>query len=283
MRTLFAAAFLISCAVLPARQTVVRPYRVSPAASVTQELGISSVKIDYHAPAVQGRKIWGGLVPYDKVWRAGANEATTIAFSDPVKVDGKDLPAGTYGFFAIPGPEEWTLIFSRSPKQWGAFAYQPGQDALRIQARPRACPPREYLAYAIQVAVPGALRVELAWDTLAVGFDVALDAQGIYWAYLEKTVAGAGPEEGQPLDAAANYCLLTGTHLDQGLAWIERSIRIKEGYRNLWLKAQLLRRTGHAPEAAALLEKAIALGAAGAAANTLDEMKAMRDEWNRQP
>jgi len=97
------------------------------------------------------------------------------------------------------------LIFSRAAKQWGSFAYRPDQDALRIQARPRACPPREYLAYTVQVAGPGALRVELAWDTLAVGFDVALDAQGIYWAYLEKTLAGARPDEYIPFLQGARY------------------------------------------------------------------------------
>ena len=273
---LFAAAFAASAG-LAARQTAVKPFQASPAASVSQELGLSTVKIDYHRPGVKGRKIFGGLVPFGQVWRAGANEATTIAFSDPVELDGHPLPAGAYGLFAIPGPDQWTLIFSKAARQWGAFSYQPAQDALRLQARPRTGPMEEWLAYGIRVAGPDSLRVELAWDTLVVGFDVGLAAHGRYWAYLEKTLAGAGPEEWQPLNQGANYCLQSGTHLDQGLAWAERSIRIKPGYRNLSLKAQFLRRAGRPGEAMALLEQAMA----AATGQALDELKALQAEWTQ--
>jgi hypothetical protein len=283
MRTLTVAIALCLVPALPARQTVVKPYRASPGASVTQELGLCSVRIDYHRPAVKGRRIWGGLVPYGQVWRAGANEATTIAFSDPVKVGGRDLAAGTYAFFAIPGPEEWTLVFSRNARQWGSYTYQPAQDALRLQAKPRAIPHQEYLAYTIQVEDPGTLRVELAWDALAVGFDVAVDAQGRYWAYLEQTLAGAGPGEWQPLDQGAAYCLASDTHLDRAMEWVDRSLRVKEGWRNLSLKAQLLRRAGRAQEGLPLLRRAIGLAEGGAAGNTVDELKALEAEWNQQP
>ena len=277
MRNLWAAACL-SCLTLAA-QTAVRPFQASPAASVSQDLGLSSVKIDYHRPAVKGRKLWGGLVPYGQVWRAGANEATTITFSDPVQVDGQPLAAGSYAFFAIPGPERWTLIFNRTARQWGAFKYDAAQDALRIQAQPRTGAREENLTYAIRVAGPDTLRVDLAWDTLTVGFDLALAAHDRYWAYLEKTLAGAGPEEWQPLNQAAAYCLQSDTHLDRAMAWVERSIQIKPGSRNLSLKAQLLRRAGRAQEASALLDQAIAL----ATGQSLDELKEVRAEWLAKP
>ena len=280
MRHPGAAAFVscLGCLGL-AGQTVIRPFQASPAASVVQELGTCSVRIDYHSPAVAGRKIWGALVPLGQVWRAGANEATTIALSDPVQVDGHALAAGTYTFFAIPGPDQWTLIFNRVQKQWGAFTYQPAQDALRVQARPRPAPFRERLLYTIQVAGPDSFRVELAWDTLAVGFDLALAAHERYWDYLQKALAGAGPEEWQPLNQGAAYCLQSGTHLDQAMAWVDRSIAIKEGYRNLSLKAQLLKRAGQAGEARALLEKAQAL----ATGQAQEEIRAMLADWARQP
>jgi Protein of unknown function (DUF2911) len=276
MRSLLAIAVCSAWAVLPARDTVIRPFQASPAASVAQDLGICSVKIDYHRPAVHGRKIWGGLVPFGQVWRAGANEATTIALSEPVRVEGRDLAAGTYTFFAIPGPDQWTLIFNRVARQWGAFSYQPAQDALRVQARPHPAPAQEYLAYTIQVSGPESLRVELAWDTLAVGFDLALAAHDRYWDYLRKALAGAGPEEWQPLNQGAAYCLRSDSHLDQGMAWIERSIAIKEGYRNLSLKAQLVKRAGRTDEARALLEKAMA---AGPPKQALDELKELQAQW----
>jgi GNAT superfamily N-acetyltransferase len=134
----------------------------------------------------------------------------------------------------------------------------------------------EYLGYRIRVAGPDSLRVELAWDTLVVGFDVALAAHDRYWAYLERTLAGIGPEEWQPLNQGAAYCLQSGSHLEQGLAWAERSIRIRPGYRNLGLKAQLLKQAGRAQEALAVLDQALAAGATGQA---LDELKALRAQW----
>ena len=276
MRSMLAIVLCSAWAVLPARDTVIRPFQASPAASVAQDLGICSVKIDYHRPAVKGRKIWGGLVPFGQVWRAGANEATTIALSEPVRVEGRDLAAGTYSFFAIPGPDQWTLIFNRVARQWGAFSYQPAQDALRVQARPRPAPAQEHLAYTIQVTGPDSLRVDLAWDTLAVGFDLALAAHDHYWDYLQKTLAGAGPEAWQALNQGAAYCLQSDTHLDQGMAWIDRSIAIKEGYRNLSLKAQLMKRAGRTDEARTLLEKALA---AGPPKQALEELKDLQALW----
>jgi len=279
MREAIACAACFFSLGLAARQTVVRPFQASPAASVSQELGLGSVKVEYHRPAVKGRKIWGGLVPFGQVWRAGANEATTITFSDPVRVEGHPLEAGAYGLFAIPGPERWTLVFNRVAKQWGAFSYQAPQDALRVQVQPRPGPPQEYLAYAIRPSGPDGLRVELAWDTLVVGFDVDLAARERYWAYLERTLAGAGPEEWQPLNQAAAYCLQSDSHLEQAMAWVERSIALKEGYRNLSLKAQLLRRAGRTAEARELLDRAVALAAAGAPKQALEELKAMQADW----
>jgi hypothetical protein len=276
MRRLLLTCACVACLGLGARQTVLKPFQASPAASVSQDLGISTVKIDYHRPGVKGRKIWGGLVPFGQVWRAGANEATTITFSDPVQVDGHPLAAGSYAFFAIPGPDQWTLIFNRTARQWGAFSYQASKDALRVQAQPRPAPREEWLAYSIRVAGPDSLRVELAWDTLAVGFDVALAAHDRYWAYLQQTLAGAGPEEWQPLDQAAAYCLGSDSHLDQGLAWVERSIQLKPGYRNLSLKARLLKRAGRTGEALALLDQALAANPPG---NALEELQGLRTEW----
>jgi hypothetical protein len=286
MRTAFFAAAIVSCLGLPAHQappahpTVIRPFQLSPAASVSQDLGVSNVRIDYHRPAVKGRKIWGGLVPYGQVWRAGANEATAISFSDPVRIDGKDLPAGTYAFFAIPGKDEWTLIFNREARQWGAFNYHAGQDALRIQVKPAVRPAQEYLGYTIQVTAPERLRVELAWENLAVGFDLAMEVQASYWAYLTRTLAGAGPDEWQPLNQAAGYCLASGTHLDRAMDWVDQSLRIKEGFKNLELKARLLQRSGRTPEAIPFLDRALEQAAAAKAAPSyLAELEQLHKDW----
>ena len=191
MRTVILSAAIAATAGLTAQQTVVKAYQASPAASVSQDLGICNVKIEYSSPGVKGRKIWGDLVPMGEVWRTGANNATVITFSDPVKIAGKDLAAGSYAFFAIPGQKTWTLIFNKNAKQWGAYGYKAEEDALRVEATPATLPGhQEYLQYAIHVTSPDTLKVALNWDKLSVGFDVAMDTNAIYWAFLEKTLAG---------------------------------------------------------------------------------------------
>ncbi|WP_167856456.1 DUF2911 domain-containing protein [Hymenobacter metallicola] len=114
-----------------------KPAPASPAATATGKAGAATVTIKYSSPSVKGRSVYGGLVPYGKVWRAGANEATTVEFSKDVTVQGQKLPAGTYAFFVIPTEKDWTVIFNKTAKQWGAFKYDEKQDALRVTATPR--------------------------------------------------------------------------------------------------------------------------------------------------
>jgi len=134
----------------------------SPPATASGKIGGTVVTVTYSSPAVKGRPIWGSLVPYGEVWRAGANEATTVEFSKPVKVEGKDLPAGKYAFFTIPTKDSWTVIFNKEHKQWGAYEYKEKQDALRVTAKPRkAAKTAERLAY--EVTPKGLV---LRWENL---------------------------------------------------------------------------------------------------------------------
>lgn len=149
-----------------------KPIQASPAASISQSVGLSTVAIEYHRPAVKGRPIWGALVPYDAVWRTGANEATTIRFSDAVKVEGKDVPAGTYAFFAIPGKDKWTLILNKTAAQWGAFKYSAAEDQLRFDVKPASAPMQEWLRYSIEPSSANSAVVQLAWEKLSVQFTV---------------------------------------------------------------------------------------------------------------
>ena len=137
--------FFISVA--QAQSTILDLPRASQHAVVTQRIGITDVSINYHRPLVNKRKIWGGVVPYGDVWRAGANENTTIAFSDPVSVEGKTLPKGTYGLHMIPGENEWTVIFSRNSTSWGSFTYDQKEDALRVAVKPQPAEFHEALTY----------------------------------------------------------------------------------------------------------------------------------------
>jgi len=135
-------------------------------------LGTARVDIIYGRPAVKGRKIWGELVPYGRVWRAGANEATTVTFSTAVTVEGHPLAAGTYSFFTIPTDKEWTVIFNRVANQWGAFNYNAEFDALRFTTKPLEMPSEEYLQYAVDVNGANTGHIVLHWEKLAISLMV---------------------------------------------------------------------------------------------------------------
>lgn len=175
MRTLplfLAGVTLLTAPVVLALQGKPKQPQASPAASVSQRVGLTNVEIRYHRPAVKGRAIWGGLVPYDAVWRAGANNATTISFENAVKVAGKDVPAGTYSFFAVPTAKSWTLVLNKTAEQWGAYKYAQAEDLLRFEVQPTEAPMQEWLRYTIEPTGSSSAQVRLAWEKLAVEFSV---------------------------------------------------------------------------------------------------------------
>jgi Protein of unknown function (DUF2911) len=150
----------------------VKKVRVSPKAGVFQTIGITDVNVSYSRPGVKNRKIWGELVPYNKVWRAGADEATKITFSTDVIIEGKKLPAGAYGFFAIPGENEWTLIFNKVADQWGAFTYNESEDALRIKVKPVSNSNHDWLLYSFTDITSTTAQLNLIWEKLKVSFKI---------------------------------------------------------------------------------------------------------------
>jgi len=125
MKRQLVAAAVLAVAASALAQSPIRLPEPSPAAEAGQTVGVTDIAIHYHRPAVNKRTIWGGLVPYNELWRAGANENTTISFSTPVRVEGQTLPAGTYGLFMIPTPAQWTIVLSKFGADWGAYNYDP--------------------------------------------------------------------------------------------------------------------------------------------------------------
>ncbi|MGH9317102.1 MAG: DUF2911 domain-containing protein, partial [Thermoanaerobaculia bacterium] len=147
----------------------------SQRAVVTQRVGLTDITITYHRPLVKGRKIWGELVPYDQVWRAGANENTTIEFSDPVKVEGQPLAAGLYGLHMIPNPDSWIVIFSKNATSWGSFSYDKTEDALRVTVKPTEGEYQEALLYQLDPVTPDSTTVILKWEKVGVAFKVSVN------------------------------------------------------------------------------------------------------------
>jgi hypothetical protein len=140
----------------------------SPKTEASGTIGSTNIKIVYSAPSARGRKIMGGLVPFGEVWRTGANEATTIEFDKDVKIEGKDLPAGKYELFTLPGEKEWTIIFQKAVKQWGAYSYKQAADVLRVTAKPTKT---NDFVETFNISV-GKDAVELKWENTAVAFKV---------------------------------------------------------------------------------------------------------------
>ena len=161
--------------VIPAQSFVLDLPLPSQRAEVSERIGLPISLSAYHRPLVKDRKIWGGFVPYGKVWRAGANENTTIAFSDPVHIEGKSLDKGTYGLHMIPNADEWTIIFSKNSTSWGSFSYDQAEDALRVTVKPKAADMHNALTYDFDQLQPDSAVVELEWEKIAVPFKVSVD------------------------------------------------------------------------------------------------------------
>src|SRR5664279_5977026 len=169
VRFLLALSVLVSAAILCQAQSALLDLpRKSQDAQVTQTIGITNVTVKYSRPLVNGRKVWAGLVPYGDVWRAGANENTTITFSDPVTIEGKPLDKGTYGLHMIPNADEWTIIFSKSSTSWGAFTYNEAEDALRVTVKPRAADVHNALTFDFDQLQPDSAVIELEWEKICL-------------------------------------------------------------------------------------------------------------------
>jgi hypothetical protein len=174
----------------------------SPAASVTQTIGVTKITIDYHRPGVKGRKIWGELVPYDKVWRLGANEATTITFADPVTIKGRELAAGSYALFVVPKAGVFTLVFNSQAKQWGAFSYDESKDVLRFDIQPDSSKFAEWMTFEITPQPKGIARVDWRWERLHFSFDVEVPVEKIVWGRIDAGLASGTPTWEDYLSAA---------------------------------------------------------------------------------
>ena len=176
MKWFYSSLFLLISFVLFTNSTEAQnnkqELRVSPKAEVMQTVGFTDVRIVYSRPGIKGRSIWGKLVPYDAVWRAGANEATKITFSTDVTVEGKKLKKGSYSLFAIPGKNEWTLIFNKVADQWGAFEYNESDDALRVKVKTEKAIWQEWLSYTINKATDTSAVIRLEWEKIKVPFKV---------------------------------------------------------------------------------------------------------------
>ena len=288
----FAILFALICAVpyASAQQPplAVKPIRPSQKASVMQTIGVTDITITYSRPPVKGRTIFADapatmaarakgeatldnqnerkagepIVPYDHVWRAGANEATMFVVTDDVLINGQPLKAGTYSMHAVPGKDEWTIIFNNDAGQWGSFAYDEKKDALRVKTKPQtASDSQELLTYNFDPVTDNAATVNLRWEKMRVPFTVEVkDVRAAWRAHADALIAANPTNEVLPLQVANTYAGIK--NWDEALKFVDQSIKVKETFRNLSAKANVLWGAGRKPEALTAADAAIAKGKA---------------------
>ncbi len=297
------AAFLILLVTMYATAqqppTQYKPLYPSQKASVMQTIGVTDVMITYYRPAIKGRTIFADappsmetrakgdatldnqnerkpgepIVPYNHVWRAGANDATVFQVTDDVLINGQPLKAGTYSLEAIPGKDEWTIIFNNDSGQWGAFTYDPKKDALRVKAKPKTVPEsQELLAYNFDPVTANTATVNLRWEKVNVPFTVEVkDVKAVWRARTDALIAANPANEVFPLQAANTFA--GDKNWDEALKYVDQSIKTKPTFRNLSAKANILRNAGRKEEALAAADQAIAKGKADSIDTTAFEKR----------
>ena len=252
---------LLACAALPAlAQSFITPTpRASQRATVGQRIALTDVSITYSRPLVAGRKIWDGLVPYGKVWRAGANENTVIEFSDPVLIEDRPLAKGIYGLHMIPKADTWTIIFSKVSTAWGSFTYKQEEDAIRVDVKPRAAEFHEALTYNFEDVKPDSAAVTLQWERVAVPFRVAVTKETTV-QNIRNQLRNLAQYSWQGWDEAASWCLADKVNLEEALQWTDNSIQIEERFENQMTRSGILGALNRPEPAAAAKARAVEIG-----------------------
>ncbi|MEZ4990619.1 MAG: DUF2911 domain-containing protein [Saprospiraceae bacterium] len=238
---LWLACFIVSMPFFLGAQTqLLTTPRASQQAEVSQRIGLTDVTVAYHRPAANERDIWGQLVPQGQVWRAGANENTTIHFSTDVKVEGEELAAGTYGLHMEVGEEHTTVIFSNNSTSWGSFSYNPQEDALRVSVQNEKAPHfYEYLTYEFIPKAADMGVCALYWGDREIAFSYTVDLGATVLTSIRNELRDRSGFSWQGYNEAANYCLQNNFNHQEAMNWATRSVFMQPTPQNLITKARL--------------------------------------------
>lgn len=233
----------------------------SPPARVEQRVGLTDFSVAYSSPAVKGRTIWGQLVPFDELWRTGANAATRLEANRDFTFGGTRVPSGAYALYTIPGKTGWTVLLNTNAKASGTTGYDAKNDVARVTVQAETAPPRERLAFLFSDTTDTSTRLDLEWAGLRVSVPITVDTATQARANIDKALDDAW----RPYFASARWLLDSGGDLTQALDWADRSIAIEPTWWNHWVKAQILAKQGRRPDAIAAAERAQSLGKGDAA------------------
>jgi hypothetical protein len=215
----------------------------SPGCTIKQRFGLTDVEVVYSRPGIKGREIFGSLVPYGKVWRTGANNATKLTFSTPVKINGADIPAGTYALFTIPGENEWTIIINKGAAQWGAFAYDEKVDVVRVKSVPlKLAESVESFTIEFNRITDESAVMNLVWDKTVVPIKLEVDVTSKLVPQIEATMAS--DSKNKPYYPAAMFYYDHGQDLKKASEWVDAAIKQREAHYIVYLKAKILAKLG---------------------------------------
>ena len=250
--------------------------RLSPEASASQTIGITKVTVEYFRPGVKNRVIWGELVPYNEIWRTGANRATLISFDSDVTIEGNKLAKGKYSFFTIPAPEEWTIIFNKNTDLWGTSGYKQEEDALRFQVKPTAAEFTERMMFSFTDLQDNAATLVLQWEKLQIPMNITVDVNMMVMEAAAQAINWRTPYQ------AAGYVLDGNLDLEKGKAWLDISQSIEKNYWNTTLKARYLEKMGKRKDAVKTMEEALKMAAEMESAPfNLGDMESLLKEWKK--
>jgi hypothetical protein len=273
-RFLFQSCCLIMIALVSTTsqgQGITTPRTPSPAAVVSQTVGISTITVNYSRPSVKGREVWGNLVPYgwnaqgfglgnEAPWRAGANENTTIKLTHDAKVGGQPVPAGTYGlFFVVNKDNTGEVVLSKDSRSWGSFFYDSKHDQLRAKIQLREIPSTELLTYDFINTSKTAAELVLNWEKKQLPVKIEFDVDKIVIANATEELKGPVGFNWQGFASAANYALQNKIDEEQALKWIDQAITQNKNFATLNIKSGLLKQTGKTEEAEKMMTEAIAI------------------------
>lgn len=227
--------------------------RTSPAASVYQNIGYTTISIDYCRPAVKERVIWGDLVPYGKAWRTGANENTRIRFTTDVIVEGRNVEAGMYSIYTIPNEKEWTIIFNKA-LVWG-LDYYPEEDLFRFNVKPEKGEFTERLLFTMNEITDSSCRVDMSWEKLKISFHVNVKLNDQVYRKIKEAISKAKPDEYQVYIAGAEYAADNNVFINEAFEWINKALTISKNFNCYLTKAKLFYSQGKYHEALREIDK----------------------------
>ncbi|MCC9135291.1 DUF2911 domain-containing protein [Pontibacter silvestris] len=246
--------------VLPAHAQVQLP-QASPESLLKQTIGLTEITIRYHAPGVKGRTIFGSLVPYGQIWRAGANEATLITFSDDLFLNHERVPAGTYSFFLLPEDEKnWNIVLNKDTTLWGLEGYDELNDVAYLQVSPQPNEFQETMQFSFSDIGTNTGYLNLTWENTKVSLHIETEVEKKAYQNIKQALSKAAPDDWYIWAQCAEYMLPRKQYHEEALQWINKSIEIKDNFFNNWIKAKLYALNDEYEVAASLTAKAIKLG-----------------------